>query len=158
MSQTESQLHVIGVAYDGSREADAALEVATELALDAHATLQLIGVFEHQPAPGPTGLGSTYAFAVDEERIRDDLLHHLEAAADSLPPELRTAIVLVNGDPAEQLIKRGAPLSLLVIGSHGYGPLRRLLLGSVSTRVVKEAECPVLVVPRRTIEEAPAAA
>jgi nucleotide-binding universal stress UspA family protein len=158
MNQTESKLHVIGVAYDGSPEADAALEVAAQLATDAHAALQLIGVFQHQPVPAPAGLTGTYAPRVDDERLRDDLLRRLEDAADSLPPELRAAVVLANGDPAEQLVRRAAPLSLLVIGSHGYGPVRRMVLGSVSRRVVREAECPVLVVPRRAHKEAQVAA
>ena len=146
----DSELHVIGVAYDGTAEADAALEVAARLALEAGATLQLIGVFEHRPVPPPVGMTGMYALPADETTCRDALFRKLEDAADSLPPELRAAIVLVNGNPAEELVKRGAPLSLLVIGSHGYGPVRRALLGSVSSRVVRASECPVLVVPRRT--------
>ena len=34
------------------------------------------------------------------------------------------------------------------MGSRGYGPLRAVLLGSVSGRLVREAACPVIVVPR----------
>jgi hypothetical protein len=37
---------------------------------------------------------------------------------------------------------------LLVLGSRGYGPVRRVLLGSVSGELVRGAACPVLVVPR----------
>jgi nucleotide-binding universal stress UspA family protein len=37
---------------------------------------------------------------------------------------------------------------LLVLGSRGYGPVARVLLGSVSRRVVADAPCPVLVVAR----------
>ena len=33
-------------------------------------------------------------------------------------------------------------------GSRGYGPVRRLMLGSTSTRLVREAPCPVLVLTR----------
>jgi hypothetical protein len=40
-----------------------------------------------------------------------------------------------------------------VTGSRGYGPARRLLLGSVSGHVVREARCPVLVVPRPAVGE-----
>jgi nucleotide-binding universal stress UspA family protein len=53
----------------------------------------------------------------------------------------------VAGRPATQLRRRSAALDLLVVGTRGHGPVRRLLLGSTSTRLVREAHCPVLVVP-----------
>jgi nucleotide-binding universal stress UspA family protein len=49
---------------------------------------------------------------------------------------------------AEWLAKRSRDLDLLVVGSRSYGPVRRLLLGSTSTRLVREAACPLLVLPR----------
>ena len=39
-------------------------------------------------------------------------------------------------------------MDLLVVGSRGYGPLRRVLLGSVSSELMHSAPCPVMVVPR----------
>lgn len=39
-------------------------------------------------------------------------------------------------------------VDVLVLGSRGYGPIRRLLLGSVSTRLVRSAPCPVIMYPR----------
>ena len=42
----------------------------------------------------------------------------------------------------------GTGVDLLVLGSRGFGPVMRLLVGSVSSRVIREAPCPVLVVPR----------
>ena len=41
-------------------------------------------------------------------------------------------------------------IDLLFVGSRGYGPLRRALLGNVSGAVVREAGCPVVVTPLRT--------
>jgi nucleotide-binding universal stress UspA family protein len=38
-------------------------------------------------------------------------------------------------------------LDLLVMGSRGYGPIGRVLLGGVSNRVIRSAACPVEVVP-----------
>ena len=54
----------------------------------------------------------------------------------------------VRGDPSEVLIERSDNLDMLMLGSRAYGPLRHVLLGSVSARVMREAHCPVLVVPR----------
>ena len=45
--------------------------------------------------------------------------------------------------------ERGA--DLLVLGSHGHGVIRRFLLGSVAERVLREAGCPVMIVPDRVL-------
>jgi nucleotide-binding universal stress UspA family protein len=49
---------------------------------------------------------------------------------------------------ATALAHRSRHLDLLVVGSRSHGPVRRLLLGSTSTRLVREAVCPLLVLPR----------
>lgn len=46
------------------------------------------------------------------------------------------------------LADAAADADLLVVGSRGYGPLRRVLLGSTSAGLVRSARCPVLVYPR----------
>ena len=55
---------------------------------------------------------------------------------------------VVTGNPATELAYAGNDLDLLVTGSRNYGPVRRLMLGSTSTRLVHEAPCPVLVLTR----------
>jgi nucleotide-binding universal stress UspA family protein len=54
----------------------------------------------------------------------------------------------VVGDPADVLVDLSQRIDLLVCGSRGYGPLRGVLLGSVTRRVIAEAHCPVIVLPR----------
>ena len=54
---------------------------------------------------------------------------------------------------ADGVARESADADLLVIGSRGYGPLRRVVLGSSTGRSLHAATCPVLVVPRRTVEE-----
>ncbi len=61
---------------------------------------------------------------------------------------------LIEGEPAEVLLRQTDEARLLVVGSRGYGPLRRVLLGSVSSAVVAHAACPVIVVPRGSGKEA----
>jgi nucleotide-binding universal stress UspA family protein len=55
--------------------------------------------------------------------------------------------VRLTGDPGRALVAETANTGLLVLGSHGRGPVRRALLGSVSAHVVREARCPVIVCP-----------
>lgn len=40
---------------------------------------------------------------------------------------------------------------LIVVGTHGYGPIKHLRLGSVAERVVRQAACPVMTVPHRSV-------
>jgi nucleotide-binding universal stress UspA family protein len=49
-------------------------------------------------------------------------------------------------------------VDLLVTGSHGYGPVRRALLGSVSTQLMRSCPCPLYVVPRGAAEPPASAA
>jgi nucleotide-binding universal stress UspA family protein len=72
-------------------------------------------------------------------------LRNVVADLDSGVPVEAEALV---GDPAEVLRDFSEGLDLLVVGSRGYGPLRAVLLGSVSRRLMTEAHCPVIVVPR----------
>ena len=52
------------------------------------------------------------------------------------------------GVPSEALAAFGAEVDLLVVGSRSYGPLRRMMLGSTSLHLAREARCPLLVLPR----------
>ncbi len=45
--------------------------------------------------------------------------------------------------------ERGA--DLIVLGTHGYGPVKRFLLGHVADRVIRHAHCPVLAFPHETL-------
>lgn len=154
--ELEPRLRVVGVAYDGSRESVEALAVAEELALNARASLRLIGVVERRVAP-VVGMAEMYAQADSPGDLRDAIRSELEGAAGALPEELRAQVVVAEGDPATQLIDEAETLSLLVMGSRGYGPIRRGLLGSVSAPVLRTAPCPVLVVPRGSTQSSCAA-
>ncbi|WP_193614237.1 universal stress protein [Nocardioides lijunqiniae] len=85
------------------------------------------------------------------------VLHELEAAGhelvdaaaaevDRLFPGLPVETVVRRAHPRQALLDLAARASLLVVGSRGHGPLRSVLLGSVSVGLVREAACPVVVV------------
>jgi nucleotide-binding universal stress UspA family protein len=143
--EADPGMRVVGVAFDATPEAREALDVAADLALRTGAALKLIGVAV--PIPPPT-VGAIALYAPNSPiDYRAALQEQLDSAADSLPASLRTQVVLAAGDASDTLIEQAGPLSLLVMGSHGRGRLRRALLGSVSTPVLRAAPCPVLVVP-----------
>lgn len=62
-------------------------------------------------------------------------------------PDVPIEHVRLTGDAGRALVGETASTGMLVVGSHGRGPLRRALLGSVSARVVRDARCPVIVCP-----------
>jgi len=57
-----------------------------------------------------------------------------------------------HGSAAEELLGLSERVDLLVVGSRGHGPLRRVLLGSVSAHLVAHSSCPIVVVPRAAVE------
>ena len=68
---------------------------------------------------------------------------------------------VVEGDPADELVRASAHADLVVVGSRGWGPARRVMAGSTAQRVVHDASCPVLVAPRGAttpVEDQPAEA
>ncbi len=76
---------------------------------------------------------------------------HARELAERIATAVGARLELIEaerGRPAETLVERSAALDLLVLGSRGLGPVRRLLLGSTSERVVRDAGCAVLIVPR----------
>ena len=138
-------MRVVGVGFDGSRAAGQALDVAVELALLNGAALRVYTVarnFAHPPAAGESG--QTPGMPTEAEALREQLY---EAVAN-LPAEVRALPVFIRGNPATELIGAAEMgVDLLILGSRGGGPVRRALHRSVSSAVMQEARCPVLISP-----------
>lgn len=63
-------------------------------------------------------------------------------------PDITVRHVLLQGDPAEEIVRYGrdAGMDLIVMGTHGRTGVERLVLGSVAEKVLRDASCSVLVV------------
>jgi nucleotide-binding universal stress UspA family protein len=137
----EPRFAKIGVALDHGAPAHAALDFALTLATSAGDMpafrLMHVARADHVPQPGTTPTAS------DRARARELLDDAAAAAADLGQVEVREQV----GDPAKELVRMSEGLDLLVCGSRDQGAVKRLLLGSVSTHVVRNATCPVVVVP-----------
>ncbi len=137
----------IGVAVDGSEESLTALAAAIELAGAAGAELRIISSSE----PSAFGYGSAVEILTAgeiESFATAEAQKVLAAAAERVPEGIAAQTHLVHGDIGAALEAESERLDLLLLGSRGYGPLRRTLLGSVSARVADSARCPVLITPR----------
>jgi nucleotide-binding universal stress UspA family protein len=136
----------IGVAYDGSPESERALEVAAELARRSGARLRLVtAVAPGAAAYPPLDPG---AYAQLGELAHQEARTDLDAVLARLGEGVRAEGAVRDGEPVDVLADESSGDDLLICGSRGRGPVRRVLLGSVSTRLLRHAACPVVVVPR----------
>jgi nucleotide-binding universal stress UspA family protein len=146
----------IAVGYDGEPESRAALEDAIELARATVAPLKVVAVAATAPEIGGT-VRSGQGWHELRDAIRAGTKDRLDEALASVPGDVRASGVLAEGDPAQELARTAvADGGILVVGSRAYGPVRRVLLGSVSTALVRSAPCPLLVRPRPSMADAPA--
>ena len=145
----------IGVAYDGAPESRIALQSAVGLARDFDAGLRVIAVtptLSDEVLPGR--IGHTKFGYLDA--LHDYFRQLLARGMATVPRGVDARPVLLAGDPAHEIAGQGVELDLLILGSRGYGPLRRTLLGGVASEVAKLAPCPVVVLPRSADESAQA--
>ncbi len=146
------------LAADGSPSARRAVEEAVNLAKSMQRPLVAIAVWQ-VPV-------TTYAYGpvpwVPElaEAERDRATTALaEVAAFAKDAGVEVEQVLVEGLPVQMICETAAErdAALIVIGSHGWGTMKRLWFGSVSTGVLHESHRPVLVVPSQVPARAPKA-
>jgi nucleotide-binding universal stress UspA family protein len=135
-----SPLSEIGVAYNGSPQAEHALAVARELAAEPG---RRVSAFEAVSIPadefgGGVSFGDTVDGIVRSARERIEALGGVEAHA-------------AYGPVIEELALYSASVDLLVVGSRGHGPLGRLVHGSTSNALARSARCPLLVLTRAAV-------
>jgi nucleotide-binding universal stress UspA family protein len=140
-------LRVVGCGFDGSPESHRALAWAAELARTASARLRVLSVHE-RTVPATIAVGGALPVASINAVLRRQLEDELAQAVSALDADLDVTETLLEGDPQAQLAHESGQLDLLVVGSRGFGPLRAVLLGSVSNGLVRSVESPLVVVPR----------
>jgi nucleotide-binding universal stress UspA family protein len=137
---------VVGV--DGSDHSKRALTRALTEAVIHHAPLTVLTV--HQAVVGYAGGPVTYP---EDQALTERAREAAQAETDKVLAELdgprpeSVTVKAVHGFPAEELISAGQDADMIVLGSRGVGGFARLLMGSVASKVVQHAPCPVLLVP-----------
>jgi nucleotide-binding universal stress UspA family protein len=140
------RIDTIGVGYISVPDAQAALQSAFALAAESGASLKIVSVLEPPAVAAsiPVGWGYGEVDGVRRETIDRDIARAVESAGGGV----ETTVNVIDGYADDELAVLSGEVDLLVCGSRGYGPLNSVLLGSVSTGVLRKARCPVLVVPR----------
>jgi nucleotide-binding universal stress UspA family protein len=133
------------VAHDGSKLSDKALKKAAEMALAFDASITVLSVIPE--------LYLTELSDLDRQRIVDALTEETNAAMEKVRVSLSgksidAKTIIRQGPAAEKILETAQKMkvSLLVAGSHGRHGAKKFLLGSVSSKLVDYATCPVLII------------
>jgi nucleotide-binding universal stress UspA family protein len=135
-------MEVIVVGYDGSPQAKKALEKARRIAEKFGSKIYVVHVID------------TAVLSLSDMFSSPAVLASLKEKAEQLVKEALAALgpyaegKVVEGDPAHEIVKfaREVNASLIILGARGLSTIRRILMGSVSSRVVQESPIDVLIV------------
>lgn len=135
------------VPTDASEYSRRALTAAVGIASLCGAEIELYHVtFTPQAYWGYT---LTYGMTISQEELNRNGEVALAATLANLDTgQVNISKKLEPGHPVNMILKEidEEKVDLVVMGSHGYGPIMGSVLGSVSQRVLQRAECPVLIV------------
>ena len=148
------------VPLDGSELSEQALPMAQNLAQSFDATIHLIHVIsrenEYSAARGLEGVVVAEMAMDTVRRLNEDRLIRGRKYVDQIGSQLSGAgakVELQNatkeGDASQNIVDhvKDHDIKLVVMSTHGHGGVRRLLMGSVTDRVIRSCVAPVLVVP-----------
>jgi nucleotide-binding universal stress UspA family protein len=143
MSRQDRDDRRIVVGVDGSPSAMAALRWAI---LHAELTGCAVEAVTAWRLPSRYGFAAVTDRATDFEGDARKILADALNEVSSVEPDVVIRSSVVEGHPAEVLVRAARGADMLVVGSRGHGGFAGALLGSVSQHCVHHAPCPVLVI------------
>jgi nucleotide-binding universal stress UspA family protein len=148
LDMSTSRIERILVGLDGSTRAAAVLAASAALARSLGAKVRLFRAVPIQPEV-PWDLVSKFPPGGLAAHLSDLARADLEARVREVPPELFDGIEVEVGTPYQEILDaaRAYDADLIVVGSHGYSMLDRVI-GTTAEKVVHHADRPVLVVRR----------
>ena len=133
------------IAVDGSAVSTRVVEYVTDHFGASLGEVAVLSVLPIEAAPSSAPVQDSPR----ERRLKEEIERHLGSACTQLRAAgISCRPITLFGDPAKEIITfaEGGHYDLIVMGRRGRGGVGRVLLGSVSDRVVKAASCPVMVV------------
>jgi len=137
-------------ATDYSKASSRALAEAVKLAKQNRAELLVVHVIE--PAPfvaGDEDFGSAETYAKLEDLAKQEAQSSMTKLIARLKKiKVKAQGLLFKGSVQDQIVKvaKSKKADMIVIGTHGRTGLAKLFMGSVASKVVSSANCPVLTV------------
>jgi universal stress protein A len=151
-SQSSIAYRLLLVPVDFSEHSKKIIQNAGQLAALTGAGIRLLHVFKIPEFPAAFYHGlylENEAVKLHLDTAKHEALTQLSLIAEQMRVDgLQAEPLLRHGNPYEEILKAATEfgVDLIVIGSHGYTGLGRLVLGSTADRVLHNAPCPVLVV------------
>lgn len=139
------------LATDGSEGSEIAIQEVIRRPWPAGSEVELVSVAEQAPGRNDPAWRIDPYHSKVAAIAKGHLAQRLGRSATQLKqraPELRISTRLLEGSPKEQLLQEIANWQpdLVVVGSHGHGPVLRFFLGSVALAVAAHAPCSVEIV------------
>lgn len=142
---TNRATSVVVVGVDETESSRRALAWAAQEAVRRGATLQVVTAWTWDAVEGaPLAAVEPRTLMELAEKTQADAV---EQVVGPMPARPVVAREVVRATAAQALVEASRHADLVVVGTHGRGPVRSALLGSVSQSVIKHAECPVVVLP-----------
>jgi universal stress protein A len=132
-----------------------ALRYARTLAQAFDSRVHLLHVLPH-PVQWPTATEHCVPIDLHYESHAEAELKLAALATEERLDPFATTLAAVSGDIDQAILSYAASAraDLIVMGTHGHAALADLLLRSVAERIVRQASCPVVVVPHRVCQQA----
>jgi nucleotide-binding universal stress UspA family protein len=143
MGRRHSQFKRMLIGYDGSAPSDKATETGLALARALDANVLLFAVAR---PPEPATMVELDAMLSDAREHFEEQFKKIAERARELGIELTSDIAV--GHPVEQIVHRAEieHVDLIVLGRRGKSSFAKMLVGSTAEKVLRYANCPVMVV------------
>jgi nucleotide-binding universal stress UspA family protein len=160
LGKPAQEIRRIVVPFDGSNLASQALPFARRLALSLQAPVVLVKVTEiGQSFDTALSYGVATGPEIYDEILRDaqvDDRAEIARVADQLRRAGVEVLELVlDGAVADAIVRVTEPTDIIVMTSHGRGGFRRLVLGSIAEKLIRQGPVPIILVPATVGEEPP---
>lgn len=141
------------LATDGSLYSNAALEEIANSPYPPESSVHVISIINNVVlARGNAPMGAVNKFYAESGRMAmekaKENIEDAERVLQMKTPALSVSTAIINGSPKSVILQEAEKLEvdLIIVGSHGYGPVKRFVLGSVSQAVALHAKCSVRIV------------
>ncbi len=145
-------MKTILVPTDFSEAASTAAEYAVNLAKEIKASVLLLHIFH---VPVPVSEVPVIIISPDELQKDNEILLKKEAECLMKKTGVEVNYAAKMGLAVDEILEEGKNAGLIVMGMKGAGKLSEMILGSITTDVLRKAKTPVLVIPENTVYKKP---